>query len=495
MKVLMLNSNRFREIPAIPFGMCCVAAAIEDAGHDVKALDLFFSKSCASDISKVIKEYNPEVIGITIRNLDNGSVINPEFLLEPIKKDIIAPLKDMFSGTIIIGGPAVGINGPEMLSYFDLKFAIRGDGEAAIVEFLKRLENNIPMDGMEGLIMRDGDLIVEDNPPMYVKDIDSLPFAKPYKYVDVKAYKELTTPLQIQTKRGCVLKCTYCTYNRIEGTEYRKRNPQCVADEIEHLVKETGINHIGVMDSIFNLPLSHAKDVLRAIADKKMDLKLTAMEISPAGVDQEFVDLLKKFKIEYVIMCAEAGSDTTLKGLGKNFTKADVFRAAKLLRKAKITMIWSLLLGAPGETEETVMETLDTIKKASSMRDIVSIAVGIRIYHKTPISEMIELKKNYYPRDNYLFPASYTPEGISMERMRYLAMRAALTHPNYYLLGMRGPSPFLISTTKIINRILRMNQNPFIIHMVLKRLQNLMGMGFIKRLIFDHKNKDLLEHA
>ncbi len=179
MRILLINSNRFRIIPVIPFGLCYVAAAIEDAGHEVHVLDLCFSENCAKDISNTVNETHPDIIGITIRNIDNCSGDSPRFLLEETKNQVIVPCKKSFSGPIVIGGPGVGISGAEMLSFLDLEFAIRGDGEAAIVELMNRLENNLPLDGLGGLVRRKDGQIIEDNPLMCVADLNSLPIAKP----------------------------------------------------------------------------------------------------------------------------------------------------------------------------------------------------------------------------------------------------------------------------------------------------------------------------
>ena len=94
---------------------------------------------------------------------------------EKVKDEVIGPCKKVFSGLIVIGGPAVGISGAEMLSFLDLEFAIRGDGEASMVEFVNRLEKKLPLNGLGGLVRREKNRIVEDNPPMLVKDLDSLP--------------------------------------------------------------------------------------------------------------------------------------------------------------------------------------------------------------------------------------------------------------------------------------------------------------------------------
>jgi len=244
MKVLMINSNRYKlPVPSMPFGLCCVASAVEHAGHEVRVLDLCFSKKTGRDIADTISEFQPDVVGVGIRNIDTAAHYNTLFQLGAVNDDVIVPLKKIFSGPIVIGGPAVGISGVEMLSFFDLALAIRGDGEIAMVELLDRLQNKQPLEGIGGLVRRKDGEIVEDNLPLRVIDLDALPFPRQHHFIHLKPYRKLRAPIQIQTKRGCELGCTYCTYNTVEGHKYRLRDPQRVADEIEMIVKETGIKH------------------------------------------------------------------------------------------------------------------------------------------------------------------------------------------------------------------------------------------------------------
>ncbi|MGD2001027.1 MAG: cobalamin-dependent protein, partial [Desulfobacterales bacterium] len=218
MNILLVNSNRLKHPwPVIPFGLCSVAAALEATGHDVSFLDLCFSKDPDREIRLALSKYTPELVGVSIRNIDNASGYNTIFLLDQIKAEVINPLKSTFEGPIVIGGSAVGISGAEMLDFFDLPLAIQGDGERTIVELSARLEDNLPLNGLGGLILRQNGMIVEENPPFPVDDLNALPLIKFDRYLEIGRYRKYNSPLQIQTKRGCVLRCVYCTYNRLEG--------------------------------------------------------------------------------------------------------------------------------------------------------------------------------------------------------------------------------------------------------------------------------------
>lgn len=445
MNILLINSNRLKHPwPVIPFGMCSVAAALEAAGHNVVFLDLCFSKDPDREIRLAISKFKPELVGVGIRNIDNASGLNAIFLLDPIKAEVINPLKLAFEGPIVIGGAAVGISGSEMLHFFDLPLAIQGDGEQAIVELSARLEKNLPLNGLGGLIRRQNGMIVEENPPLRVKDLNALPLIKFDRYLDVRRYRKYNSPLQIQTKRGCALKCVYCTYNRLEGRVYRFKDPLRVAEEVETLVNETGIRHIEFTDSTFNIPLEHSKAVLRALAVKNLNLRCRALGLNPAAVDEELVKLMKRVGFQDVDLGAESGCDQTLLSLGKNFRKEDLLTAGKLLQQANIPTSWFLLLGAPSETEDTLHETLETISKAASPWDLVVIGVGIRVYKGAPLANTFQTMNRDRINDNFLHPVHFEPKALDVETIKMITKRTYRRYPNFMMFDENSQYPEVI---------------------------------------------------
>lgn len=483
MKILLVNANRFKQPwPVIPFGMCCVAAAVEEAGHDVKVLDLCFSRHPARDIKRTIGSLRPDVVGLSVRNIDNGVAYNALFLLDEVRDEVVAPCKEVFSGPIVIGGPSVGINAAEMLDFFGLEFAIRGDGELALVEFLRRLQTGQSPAGLQGLVWRREGRIVQDSDPLRVENLDSLPAVRPSRYLDLRPYRRFGSPLQMQTKRGCALRCAYCTYNAIEGRRARLRDPGRVADEIEALVKETGIRHVEFTDSTFNIPLDHAKAVLRALAAKGLDLNLRTMGLNPGAVDQELVDLMKVAGFRDVDLGVEAAADRTLESLGKNFRKEAVLEAGRLLREAGIPTTWYLLLGAPGETEETLRETFDTINRAASPWDLVNIAVGLRVYKGSPIADLMLSAAPELKRDNFLHPVSLPDEALDLESLKEIVKSEALSRTNYFMYDEDEKTPPLVLMlgTSLL-RLFAPRQPIWRLFIVLRLLQRASGVNFLKR--------------
>jgi radical SAM superfamily enzyme YgiQ (UPF0313 family) len=455
MNILLINSNRLKHPwPVIPFGLCSVAAALEAAGHDVVFLDLCFSKAPDREVRLAIRNFKPGLVGVGIRNIDNAAGYNAVFFLDQIRDEVINPLKSTFEGPIVIGGSAVGISGAEMLHFFDLPLAIQGDGEQAIVELSARLEGKRPLNGLGGLIRRQNGVIVEENPPLPVTDLNALPWIEFDRYLEVGRYRKYNSPLQIQTKRGCALRCAYCTYNRLEGRVYRFKDPLRVANEVETLVNKTGIRHIEFTDSTFNIPLAHAKAVLQALAAKGLKLRCRALGLNPSAVDEELVMLMQRVGFQDVDLGAESGCNETLQGLGKNFHKGDVLKAGKLLHQANIPISWYLLLGAPGETEDTLNETLETIGKAASPWDLVVIGVGIRVYKGAPLAKAFQPTNPEKISDNFLRPVHFEPEAIDIENIKRITKSAYHRYPNFLMFDENSqyPEVLLKAASAILKR-------------------------------------------
>jgi hypothetical protein len=489
-KVLLINSNRFKHPwPVIPFGLCYIAAVLETIeNHSVCFLDLCFSHDCEKDINKSIRDFAPDVIGISVRNIDDTGGYKVHFLLEDVKNDVIDNCRKEFPGPIVIGGPSAGISGTEMLDYFDLEYAVCGDGESVMAEFVKRIEKKQSLVGLKGLIIRREKKIIQNSEPLLIQNLDTLPFPKLPRYLNLDLYRRFGSPVLVQTKRGCAFSCAYCTYNQIEGKQYRLRSPHLIADEIEILTIETGITHVEFADSIFNVPISHAKEVLRSLISKKLNLKLHTMGLNPAAIDEELLDLMKGAGFNEVDVGVDSACDKVLESLSKGFKLEDVIRSAELLKEKKIAATWFIILGSPAETKETVSKTLNSIRRIISKWDLVFVSTGIRIYNGSPFALAMIKKDAHCTSDNFLRPVKIEPDNISLEEIHKIAKRFSFLNPNFYLYEKEHIIPgWLLIFANILLKIFRSNQPVWRLLILLKRIERALGISFIKRIIFELK--------
>jgi radical SAM superfamily enzyme YgiQ (UPF0313 family) len=447
MRILLVNTNRFKDpLPVMPIGLCWVAASLERAGHTVSFLDLCFSAVPSLDVKRRLEKFTPDLVGLSVRNIDTCNGYKPVFLLDSIKQDIVRPLRELFKGPLVVGGPAAGINGPEICSYFEADYAISGDGEMAMTELAACIESGKDPGSIPGLAERQNGHIATVNIPRFHNDIDALPVPCVPRYLDLSLYRLYKTPFQVQTKRGCALCCAYCTYNRIEGRVYRLRSPHAIADEIEAFVKATGIHNVEIVDSAFNAPLDHAKAVLKQIGSRGLHLHLSTMGLNPKYIDGELVSLMKKAGFMEACCGVEAAHDDMLRAFGKTFSVADIRSAADLLHRARIPSSWFLILGGPGETELSVRETIRTISRIASPWDFVNIAVGLRVYNGAPIAQTWADEHGGPPADNFLSPVAFVPGSLSMKRLKALASLATAWHHNFFMFddGANVPLPIRV---------------------------------------------------
>ncbi len=445
MDVLVINPNREQmPWPVIPVGPCVIATALDRAGHDVRFLDLTFSKNPAKDVARALTNGQPRVVALGIRNIDNCNFEAPVFYLPEIKNEVVKTLRALAPASLlVIGGAAVNVCPGDVLDYLEADFAVVGEGEEAIVELCRAIESDRPPDSVVGVMSRLGRraaLPILDTgrtgrgePPLgraVVKSFDRAARSEAFRWIDGPSYAARGTPYPIQTKRGCALKCLYCVYNNIEGHAYRLRDPADVVDELREVAAH-GVRHVELVDSTFNLPLHHARAVCEALEKAKLPLELSTMGLNPAGVSEELVVAMKRAGFTSLMCTPETASEVTLATLQKGFGKAALIRTARALRAADMPTYWFFMLGAPGETALTVKETLAFCEEHVPTTDMVLFSTGIRVYAGTPLETHCK-RTGWFDKDNPLFePSWYLSPELDLLELYEILVRAADAHPNW----------------------------------------------------------------
>ena len=449
MRVLLINSNLERSPwPVPPIGACGVASSVAEAGHQVRFEDLCFEDHPEQAVARAVRQFCPEVIGISVRNIDNVDWQRPIFYLPDIQRKVVAPCRAHADCRVVIGGPAAGIMPKELLEYLGADFLIRGDGELAFLRLLETLACGGSAQELPGLTCRTAGG-VRVNEPARIADLDALPLPRPHKWLDLPRYLAYNGALGVQTKRGCGLKCTYCVYNQIEGSHYRLKSPHRVVREVEEGICEGGATSIEFVDSTFNIPLNHAIDICKALASRKFPASFSTMGINPGAVTEELFQLLLQANFTEVSITPETASPTMLKSLGKNFAVDDIARAARISRRSKLPIVWYFMFGGPGENKRTVEQTLRFIEKHIPSDHLVLLVAGIRIYKGAPLERQARQDGQVTPENDLLRPVWYQPE-ISLGELAELIDKALLAHPNYMALqDNRIPGSVLRAATAL----------------------------------------------
>jgi tRNA A37 methylthiotransferase MiaB len=480
MDVLVVNSNREQmPWPAVPVGMCTVASAAARAGHDVEVLDLCFSRDPARSVRQALQKRPARVIAISIRNIDNCNFESPHFYLEEIRDAVVRVARAAApDATIVIGGSAVNVSPGDCFAYLEADLALVGEGEEAFPALLSAIEQRLPLSGVPGLLERgrvsDKRLPILDTGRLgrgepergraVVHDFGITTRSEAWRWVDVRRYGALGGPYPIQSKRGCALKCSYCVYNNIEGHAYRLRDPKEVVDEIEEAVREHGVRQVDFVDSTFNLPLSHARALCDELASRDLGADYSTMGLNPAAVTTELVASMKRAGFKNVMCTPESASATTLETLHKGFKKAAVIRAAEVLRKAQMPTYWFFMLGAPGETLETVQETLSFCAEHVPKTDMVLFSTGIRVYAGTPLERTCKDMHWFAEDDPLFFPSWFVSPELDLKAVYDVLVRAAILHPNWMTNAETVLSPAMAGILKGALRLMGL-RGPFWQHL------------------------------
>jgi radical SAM superfamily enzyme YgiQ (UPF0313 family) len=445
-RVLIVSTNRERTpFPVMPVGPAIVAAHAARAGHAVKLVDLMFSKSPSADAARAVAEFRPDVIGASLRNIDNSDLIETKFYL-PAAEEILSAIRDAAPATpIVLGGAATSIEPEALLRRWGPGGAVAspsgrplvdmlliGDAERRFPELLARLEAGDSPEEVPGVFVRRKDgSVAGGNRPGLVEPIDGLAEARLFEHCDVARYERADGVYPVQTRRGCAFTCTYCTYGSIEGLRTRYRPPDEVAEEVVRAA-DAGVRHVEFVDAVFSHPPAHARAVCEALNRRGLSrrVRFTASGFNPVGVTEELIALMKRTGFTSISATVEGASTTMLKRMQKGFDAEDVANLATWLPRQGLPAIWIFLVGSPGETEATVDETFSFIASKVPPRDIVYVTNGVRVYRGTGLHRALVAEGKIAPDADLLEPLFVFSESLPRESYLERLVAFSKAHPN-----------------------------------------------------------------
>ena len=404
MRVLLVASNTERiNMVTLPLGLGLVAAATRRAGHEVTFLDLLNENDPDAAVRRAIEAARPEVVGISVRNIDDQSRDSPRFLLEQVRP-VVETCRSCSHATIVLGGAGYSIFPEAALAYLGADVGVGGDGEAAFPTLLERLQAGRDPSDIPGVRVRGRRTETE---PVFLRELDAFPLWD--DVLESPAYAarpDLWVP--IQSRRGCPNDCSYCSTARIQGRRIRARSPRQVAQRVADLAQR-GFRRFYFVDNSFNIPERHAFETCRWLKELAPGATWRCI-LYPHRVREELVRAMAESGCAEVSLGFESGSERVLREMNKRFIPDDVRATSDLLAAHGIRRMGFLLLGGPGETRETVEESLAF---AESLRlESLKITVGIRIYPGTPLARRAVEEGVTSGDDDLLFPRFYLATGL-----------------------------------------------------------------------------------
>jgi radical SAM superfamily enzyme YgiQ (UPF0313 family) len=413
-KVLLISANReLMPYPVFPLGVAYVESALAQAGHETLAFDVNCHEPAEVPcvLTADIERFAPDIIGVSIRNIDNLTYPTSVSYLSDIRALIETCRRVAPRAPVVLGGSGYSLFPVEALEALGADIGVVGEAEGRIGALVERIaecgmrsgECGIRIAEIGGVVYRAGKAIRQTRPAT-VSEL-TFPAQGPRRIgLDMDFYGREGGMANVQTKRGCPFHCSYCTYPLLEGRTFQTRPAEAVADEVERLVAEHGVKYLYFVDNYFNYPVAHAEAVCRALVEHRLTVPWTCFA-HPAHLDGRLVEWMRKAGCASVELGSDSGSPTMLENLRKEITPDQILAASSACRDAEIPFAHYLLLGGPGETEATLSETFDLMDRCEPTA--VIIMCGIRIYPGTAIERQAQKEGFLAPGESLLEPKFY----------------------------------------------------------------------------------------
>lgn len=402
-RVLLISSNTTTDpMPVYPLGMALVASSLIEDGHVVKQLDpLTQLENMFSLVTDTINTFHPDVIGISIRNIDTvDSLASPDTWYLGSIKELVKHIRNCSQKPLVLGGPGFSIMPEQILSFLQADFGIAGEGEILIKQLIQDIANHVKIPKIRYSTQN---------------QMDTDAFYTPcYEPELVTHYVDHSGMLNYQTKRGCPYGCHYCSYPIIEGRKFRYQEPGFVVENLLILKEKFQVDRVFFTDSVFNDPKGRYIKIAELMIKNKCHMKWAGY-FRPEKISQDKLSLLKRSGLYAMEIGSDAACDKMLDGMNKTFNFDTILGMNEACRKAEIPCAHFFIFGGPGETRMTVHEGIKNIQQLKKCA--VFIFSGIRIIPRTGIHKIAVQQGMISADDTLLKPRYYVSPSIDKEWM------------------------------------------------------------------------------
>ena len=338
-----------------PLGLGYLAAVMEDEGHTVAIFDLGLEPDTPLEqgVERIVS-YGPDLIGVTAMTNNYHSA-----------EKTISLLKARMGCPIILGGPHATVFPERVASDPHVDYVVYGEGEETLAELTRAIERGWPcpseevLRGIKGLCFSCGDDVIRNPARPLIKDLNALPLPARHLF-DLSRYPLYAANgermVTLLSSRGCPYNCSYC-FKGIVGRTYRQRSPDSVVGEIRHLVEEYGYRNFYFIDDLFTLSRRRVTAICHRLIEESLVVRwqcLTRVD----RVTPDLLNLMYQAGCREVHMGIESGNPEILRRLGKDIAMEQVRQAVRWTAEAGILAKGYFMLGLPGDTEETMKETI-----------------------------------------------------------------------------------------------------------------------------------------
>lgn len=356
-----------------PYGAMYIASSLMEDGHEVRIENGDVEIFDYAQLCERIKRFSPDVIGFSA----------PVSTCYKYVKDASGFIKEQFPDLKIILGGGLSAAAETVLNHTRVDIIVVGEGDITVKELVTRIEKNESYHGIGGLVFRDGEHIVKTQKQKPIINLDILKYPA-FDLVDMDKYlidvedfvtgfphyknpdKRLFEPhrskkmLRIPISRGCINACSFC-YRHMRGL--RHFSFKYIFDYIEYLMEKFGINIFSFGDECFAPNKAWNWKFLEELEKRNLDIMFQILGTRVETVDLDILRAYKKagcFMIEYGF---ESGSQKMLDIMEKRTTARLNIEVAKWTKEAGLFTMPAFVLGMPGETTETINETINLLKE------------------------------------------------------------------------------------------------------------------------------------
>jgi anaerobic magnesium-protoporphyrin IX monomethyl ester cyclase len=339
------------EFPSPPLGICYVAGACEEAGAQVQIFDYIVSRYDIEKLKNQLDEFQPDVVGATSVTLNF-----------PAAAEIIKTVKRLRPSVVtLMGGPHVSFAAQQSLQdYPDIDVIFTGEAERSLQQWLPAYRDRSSWNGVKGLAFFDNGQFVTTGQGDFIEDLNELPMPSRH-LLPISKYQALGFPISIITSRGCPNKCIFCLGRKMVGFKSRYRDPKLVADEIESILS-LGFNRINIADDLFTANKNRVQAFCEEILNRGIRFDWSAFARVDT-VQEETLRLMRQAGCDAVSFGIETGNPEMLKTIRKGITLDQARHAVSLCKKVGMIAHASFMIGLPGETHQTMRDTLEFAKE------------------------------------------------------------------------------------------------------------------------------------
>jgi radical SAM superfamily enzyme YgiQ (UPF0313 family) len=402
--VLLISINQYDfPYPVFPLGLAQVEAALRRARHHTRLVDWNLEQPPIPDL---VRAFPPDVVGISLRNVDDALIQKKQTFFDQLT-GLCQAFRSVCRAPIVLGGSGFSIFPEPLLTRSGADYGIQGEGERPLLELIDHLQAGTDPTAVPGLVHRhDGQVVINPRSnPMPAAMIDV-----PQTDDRLAAfYLERSSMLNVQTQRGCALRCCYCTYPLLEGRSYRRRPAEAVAEELER-VERQGARYVFIVDSVFNTSAEHVSEICEAILRRQLTLKWCCF-LRPKHLTAELMGLMRRAGLTHIEFGSDSFCDTVLHEYGKHLTFDDILHSSQLAHRENIDYAHFLICGGPGETRDTLRSSFANSHRLPAAT--IMARVGMRVYPGTPLHARLRQERGADAVPDLLQPLYYVTPNLT----------------------------------------------------------------------------------